>query len=43
VFAGVRHVASVAAWARRATWGDRLRLALPWRFGLLERAMKGRW
>ncbi|MGE0639543.1 MAG: hypothetical protein AB7G12_14115 [Thermoanaerobaculia bacterium] len=34
---------SVLGWARRRRWRERLRLALPWRFGLLARAMEGRW
>lgn len=31
------------AWAQRSRWFERLRLGLPWRWGLLERAMRGRW
>ena len=31
------------AWVRRSRWLDRARLVLPWRWGLLERAMEGRW
>jgi hypothetical protein len=30
-------------WARRVPWPERIRLALPWRWGVLERAMRGRW
>lgn len=30
-------------WARQARWSQRVRLALPWRWGLLERAMEGEW
>ena len=31
------------SWVGRLSWGTRSRLALPWRWGLLPRAMKGRW
>lgn len=34
---------SLAGWLRRTTWWYRLRAALPWRWGLLERAMKHQW
>lgn len=34
---------SARAWAKRHSWGDRARLALPWKWGLLPRSMKGRW
>jgi hypothetical protein len=34
---------SAMDWARFHRWKDRWRLALPWRYGLLERGMKGRW
>lgn len=30
-------------WVSQLKWGTRSRLALPWRWGLLSRAMKGRW
>lgn len=30
-------------WLRVTTWGRRLRAALPWRWGLLERAMRSDW
>jgi hypothetical protein len=33
----------VKLWAASHGWSDRLRLALPWRWGLLERAMRRRW
>ncbi len=33
----------VRAWAMQRSWADRARLALPWRWDLLERAMKDRW
>ncbi len=33
----------VRSWASERSWADRARLALPWRAGLLERAMKNRW
>jgi hypothetical protein len=35
--------AELAAWARQARWRERVRLGLPWRWGLLDRAMKERW
>jgi hypothetical protein len=34
---------SVRRWAETHGIGDRLRLALPWKWGLLNRAMKNRW
>ncbi|MEM1182988.1 MAG: hypothetical protein AAGM22_31895, partial [Acidobacteriota bacterium] len=30
-------------WAQNTKWGERVRLALPWKLGILDRAMKGRW
>jgi hypothetical protein len=33
----------IRSWARKHTWTDRWRLVLPWKFGLLERFMRGRW
>ncbi len=36
-------VKDLRTWARESTWSDRARLALPWKFGLLRQAMKGRW
>ena len=35
--------ATVLDWARSAGWSTRSRLALPWRWGLLERAMRRYW
>ncbi len=35
--------ADMRAWVRSHRWADRARLALPWKFGLLARAMKDRW
>jgi hypothetical protein len=37
------HRPSLETWARRTRWHSRLRLSLPWRFGLLERAMRELW
>lgn len=34
---------ALEGWARRSRWLERARLALPWRWGMLERAMRGRW
>ena len=34
---------SVREWAETHGISDRIRLALPWKWGLLNRAMKGRW
>lgn len=34
---------SVRDWASEHTFGDRVRLALPWKWGLLPKAMKDRW
>lgn len=34
---------SVKRWAEHHRWSDRVRLALPWRWGLLPRSMRGRW
>lgn len=31
------------AWVKEHRWSDRARLALPWKWGLLGRAMRGRW
>lgn len=39
----VRAQVSVETWARRSRWTDRVRLAMPWKWGLLQRAMNGRW
>ncbi len=36
-------VPGIREWAKSHRWSDRVRLALPWRFGLLARAMKDRW
>lgn len=33
----------VRRWVMQRGWGERLRLALPSRFGMLRRAMRGRW
>ncbi len=33
----------VQTWVAGRGWADRARLALPWKGGLLERAMRGRW
>ncbi|MEM6796250.1 MAG: hypothetical protein AAF725_19930, partial [Acidobacteriota bacterium] len=30
-------------WAQTTKWKERVRLALPWRLGLLDRAMRSRW
>lgn len=30
-------------WAEGQRWADRMRLALPWKFGLIDKAMKDRW
>lgn len=34
---------ALETWARRSRWYERMRVVLPWRWGMLERAMKGRW
>ena len=34
---------AIREWAASRTWSDRARLALPWRSGLLDRAMRDRW
>jgi hypothetical protein len=34
---------SVRGWVKEHRWSDRVRLALPWKGGLLERGMRGRW
>jgi|GEM_PF-3862385 len=34
---------SLRTWANQHRWSDRVRLALPWKWGLLARAMRGRW
>ncbi len=36
-------VVDARTWARRHRWSDRVRMALPFKFGLLDRAMRGRW
>ena len=38
-----RPATSLVGWVRRTTWWRRVRVALPWRWGLLERAMKDQW
>jgi hypothetical protein len=44
-FAAPSAVTRVAleSWARRSRWHQRICLALPWRWGMLERAMRSRW
>lgn len=34
---------SVQSWAKEHSWADRARLVLPWRYGLLPKAMRDRW
>jgi hypothetical protein len=34
---------AVLRWAKTHRWSSRVRLAAPWRWGLLPRLMKGRW
>lgn len=34
---------SARSWAKSHRWPDRVRMALPWKWGLLDRAMRGRW
>lgn len=34
---------SLVRWIRNHRWTDRVRLALPWKLGILESSMKGKW
>ncbi len=34
---------SLVRWIRNHRWTDRVRLALPWKLGILETSMKGKW